>query len=146
MFEKALAIGLVLAVVAMSVWLGVAIGTLLFSFDVSLVDTFWATAMSWILGMFFAFVTLAVQAMSGRRSLALGVGSALLAATYMLDVVSKLLESLDFLKYFSPFYYSSPPTVLLEGINIANFVGLVLAVGVLYFIAHIFFNKRDTGV
>ena len=146
LLQKALAIEVQLAIIAGSVWLGVALGTLFYPFEVSLVDTFWATFAGWLLGVFVAYATFAVQAVSGRRGLALGFGAGLVALTYFADALSKLIDWLEFAKYLSPFYYYSGGDVLLNGANVTNLLILFLASVVCYVIAHVAFVRRDTGV
>ncbi|MBP6005411.1 ABC transporter permease subunit [Candidatus Saccharibacteria bacterium] len=144
-FEKTLAIAVQLAVVATSVWAGVAIGTLLFNFDMSLINVFTASLSGWLLGMSFGMFTLAIQSISKSRSVAISLGSGIVATTYIANVVSKLVDYLEFIRYLSPFYYFNDSNILRNGLRELSIVLIVLPI-VFYLIAYFSFRKRDTGV
>ena len=146
LLEKAAAIEIQLALIAGSLWLGVAAGTLLFTFDVSLIDVFWATFMGWLLGIFFGFGVLAIQSLRGNRSLALSTGIAVLVIGYFADALAQLFDWLEFLQYVSPFYYYNGPDVLLNGLHVGNAAVLLVGACVFYVVAHLSFTRRDTGV
>jgi len=145
MLQKLLAIGGQLFIVTQSTWLGVATGTILFNFDVSLTNVFWASMSAWLLGMVFATLALAAQSLSGKRRVGLGIGAGALVLTYLADVVSKLVEQLEFLKYASPFYYFDIANVLNGGPTSLMWVLLGVS-AVFYAAAHVSFIRRDTGV
>lgn len=143
--QKALAIAAQLGLVSLSVWLGVAVGSMFFDFDVSLGNVFFACVSAWLLGLVFGFTALAVQSVTGKRAKGLGIGAGVVVVTYIADVVSQLIDWLEFLKYVSPFYYFNELEILQNGYN-ASMLVLLAVVVVLYVIAHGAFVKRDTGV
>lgn len=143
--QKSLAIVLQLAIVSTAVWLGVALGSLLFTFDVSLVKVFWASLSGLLMGLVFGSVALATQAITGKRSIGIGLGSGVVAVTYIASVVSQLVESLSFLRYFSPFHYYDESTVIQQGPG-GYMLVLVGTIIILYIVAHVAFTRRDTGV
>lgn len=146
LLQKAAAIEAQLAIIAGSLWLGVAIGSVIFPFDVSLLDVFWASFMGWLMGVFFGFGTLALQTLSGNRGFALSTGIAVLVIGYFADALAQLFDWLLFLQYFSPFYYYDGPGVLLNGLDAVSVAVLVGSSLLFYVIAHLAFTTRDTGL
>lgn len=145
-YQKALAIKIQLFIIAMGAWAGAAIGSMLFNFDPNLVNVFWASVSGWLLGICYSYTSLAAQAVTGKRFLALGVGSGLIAVTYFAKIVSELVNSLEFLKYISPFYYFNVQDVLTVGPDFSLMSVLVLIALAMYITAHLRFIRRDTGV
>ena len=96
---------------------------------------------AWPLALFFGGLAMLASAVFHRRMLAVGVAGGVLFLMYFLDVVSGLVEDLEFLKYFSAIYYYGAP--LTEGVDWANFAVLTGAALVLAAIAVFAFQKRD---
>ena len=77
---------------------------------------------AWPLALFFGGLAMLCSAIFHRRMLAVGISGAVLFVMYFLNVVSGLVEDLEFLKNFSAIYhYGSPIT---DGIDWASFAGL----------------------
>lgn len=144
--QKSLGLAVQAAIIAGSTWVGVFMGTLIFDFDVSLINVFWASFAAWLLGMLYGYFSLAVQSVKGSRSFGLAAGAGLLAATYFAQVLSELIDQLDFLKYLSPFHYFDVQAVLLNGPNVGYFAVLAACSIAFYTVAHLSFKQRDTGV
>ncbi|MCA9349742.1 ABC transporter permease subunit [Candidatus Saccharibacteria bacterium] len=142
---KVFAIMAQLGIVAGAVWSGIALGSLLFEFDISLNNVFQASLSGWLLGMSFGMATLAIQSITKSRSKALGIGSGIVATTYIANVVSKLVDYLGFIKYFSPFYYFDESYILHNGMRSLSIILVILPV-ILFLIAYSSFRNRDTGV
>jgi ABC-2 type transport system permease protein len=90
--------------------------------------------------------TFAVGAATGRRGLALGVGTAFGVLAYLADAFAGMLDDGRWLEALSPFswYLSGDP--LVEGIDVAGFGGLVLLTAVALTVAMTTFERRDLGV
>ena len=144
--HKLAAIKTVLFMIPFTTWLGVALGKVIFPFDVNLMHVALASLSAFLLGLVYAMAALAGQSVSGKRSFGLGFGGGLLALTYFIDIISKLVERLDFIKYFSPFYYFDVSNVLFGKGELVNFTVLVGLSVTFYLIAHLAFINRDTGV
>lgn len=144
--EKAAAIATHTGLVAGAAWLGVVLGTMLFSFDVSLTQVLFGSVAAWLLGLFFGFFTLAAQAIVGKRGVGFGIGIGLLGSTYIANIVAQLVDSLDGLKYISPFYYYDIQNLLLGNPTAMYLVGLFVCAILFYVVANIAFTKRDTGI
>ena len=145
-WQKLAAIKAILFIVAFSAFVGVVLGKALFVFDVNLVNVALASLSVFLLGLVYAMASLAGQALTGKTRLGTGIGAGLLVLTYVANVVSKLLDNLESLKYFSPFYYMDISEVLNGNGELVNFAVLLGIIAIFYVIAHIGFVNRDTGV
>ncbi len=68
----------------------------------------------------------------------------IILVTYFISIISALDEDLEFLKYFSPFTYFNPATLLNESKIDLSFVVLSLAIiAVSVFFAYISYSRRD---
>lgn len=144
--QKIAAIKVTLLIICGFTWLAIALGKLLFEFEVNLINVGYATLAVYLLAMIYAMAAFATQAITGKRNLGIAIGSGLLAFTYVADVVSKLVSRFENLKYISPFYYYDFSNVLFGNGTIENFIILaVVSVG-LYAVAHFAFLQRDTSV
>ncbi len=96
---------------------------------------------AWPLALFFGGLGMVASAILRGRMLAVGVAGGVLFVMYFLNVVSGLVEELEFLEYFSAIYYYGAP--LTEGIDWTNFAILTGAAIVLAVAAVFAFQKRD---
>ena len=144
--HKTLAIEIQLALVATSVWLGILIGTMLFPFDISLSRVFWASFMAWLLGGLMGCLALSVQSLTQSRSYAIGIGAGILLVSYLANILSTLMNSLDYLRFVSPFYYYGGSDVLITGPYWVHILVLSAVSAALFVLAIIVFSKRDTGI
>ena len=133
-------------IIAFSVWIGIVIGSWVFPFDVSLVNVFSATIMAWLLGLMNFSITLFAQSIKGKKFIAIFVGTAFVSASYLADVLPKLIDNLSGLKWFSPFFYYGGSDVLLRGIT-PIYLLLMVGVCILALSSSIWvFSRRDTGI
>jgi ABC-2 type transport system permease protein len=95
----------------------------------------------WPLALFFGGLAMLCSAIFHRRLLAIAIPGAVLFGMYFLDVLSGLVEEVEFLKHFSAIYHYGSP--LTEGIDWASFAGLTGAALVLAAGAIFAFRKRD---
>ena len=96
---------------------------------------------AWPLAIFFGGLAMVASAIFRGRMLAVGIAGGVLFVMYFLNVVSGLIEELEFLEYFSAIYYYGAP--LTEGIDWANFAILTGAAIALAAVAVFAFQKRD---
>ena len=143
--QKFAAASLQIFIVAIIVWVGISIGTFIFNFDVSLPNVFSATIMAFLIGLITCSVTLLVQSLTGNKSLAISAGAIFIAASYVADILSKLIDSLTWLKWLSSFHYYSGSEVLLNGVHFPYFFGMLIACTVILLLAIKGFKQRDTG-
>jgi ABC-2 type transport system permease protein len=97
----------------------------------------------WLITLVFATFTLMLGAISGKKGLASGMGS---AVTFTLYLITSLVSSVSWLKTpekFSPFHYYNNPAVAQYGLNgghVALLFGLIV---IMVIIALLAFNRRD---
>ena len=144
--EKSLGIMIQLGIVSGFLWVGIATGSLLFPFDVSLTNVFFATAMGWIFGTTVAYITMSIQSLKGRKGLALGVGSGFVGLSYVIMVISGLLNGLNSLKYTSLFNYYDGRSVLINGLNETSFAVMLGLSGLFLVVSLYGFYNRDVGI
>jgi len=144
--EKSLGIMIQLGIVSGFLWVGIAIGSLLFPFDVSLTNVLSATAMGWIFGTTVAYITMSIQSLKGRKGLALGVGSGFVGLSYVMMVISGLLNGLNSLKYTSLFNYYDGRSVLIDGLNETSFAVMLGLSGLFLVVSLYGFYNRDVGI
>ena len=144
--EKSLGIMIQLGIVSGFLWVGIAIGSLLFPFDVSLTNVLSATVMGWIFGTTVAYITMSIQSLKGRKGLALGVGSGFVGLSYVMMVISGLLNGLNSLKYTSLFNYYDGRSVLINGLNETSFAVMLGLSGLFLVVSLYGFYNRDIGI
>lgn len=144
--QKVLALAKLIAIPASLLFLGIVLGKYWFDFDVNLAHVAAACLAGWLLGMVFGAITFSTQAISGRRGLALAVGSGVMAATYLANVIAKLVKDYKNLEYISPFYYYNNPGVLVNGPKWSDMLILFCLALAFVLISILVFKRRDTGV
>lgn len=94
-----------------------------------------------LLGVDFGLLALAIGAGTGNRGVAIGITSALAAASYLLNAMAPLVHWLSSARYVSLFYWSVGNNQLDDGVSITAFavlagVAVVLAVAALRAFEH----------
>lgn len=135
-----------ISLISFSTFLGLWMGTILFPFDLDLERVFVMSVSTLIFGLLFFCISMMVQAMTGRKSTAIAFTSGILLTTYIIFIVSKLLEELENLKYLSPFEYYQNESILLGETNFDYMFLMMFVCILLTGISLIAFNRRDTGV
>lgn len=90
-----------------------------------------------------ASICLAISATSKKSSLGLGLGTALVL--YVLDIIARITEQADFLKYITPFSFSNATDVFVNKGSIETFplcIGLCVTV-ISIVAAYAVYHKRD---
>ena len=121
-------------------------GSFLFPFDVSLSNVLSATITGCIFGLTISYVTLAIQALNGKKGFALAIGSCFVGISYIFYVLSGLSANLDSLKYVSIFSYYDGPGVLVNGLNATSLIVMVGLLAICFITALYGFKRRDIGV
>jgi len=99
-----------------------------------------------LLALAFGSVSLALGCALGRRGLALGITSTIAVATYVVNVIAPTVESIESLRYLSPFFYYLEPGPLEHGIDVGYAAVLAGISAVAYVVAHLSFERRDLTV
>jgi len=119
-----------------------------FGLEVGLVGIAAASVGLQLLTCAFGTVALAAGAASGRRSVALAVGSGLAVAAFIADALSGFLADGELLALLSPFSWYLRGDPVAEGFvgNLPGFAGLAAITFVAWAVAHVGFLRRDLGV
>jgi ABC-2 type transport system permease protein len=131
-----LALGVVL-------WVALVVGAAAVDMEIGSVRLAAATLSSVLLGIAFGGVALALGCARGDRGTSIGTASALGVASYFLNALAPLADSLEPLQRLSPFYYYIESDPLSNGLNLAHATLLVvIALAALAF-AVVSFERRD---
>jgi ABC-2 type transport system permease protein len=130
--EKAVAMALQAALLSASVAVFVVVGRS-FELDVTVGRVAAVSVTVLLLGLDFGLVAMAVGALTGRRATAIGVGTALAAASYLVSSLAPVVGWLDPAKYVSLFYWAVGDDQLGRGVGAPDYAVLVgVAVAGLY--------------
>lgn len=146
LLEKAMGLLAGIGLLTLVTFVALAIVVTMGDFGVSLAKLAGASLLLYLLGAVFGIGALAIGALRGRRGLAIGGAAALAAALYLVQVVSRLVPSMEGAKWASPFYYYSGGDPLVLGLTAWHAMVLLALVGVLLAVAVIGFERRDVGV
>jgi ABC-2 type transport system permease protein len=143
-WQKVAALALLTCVVAcFGVFVGVLLGALLLGESINAFKLFEASAMTWLITLFFAVLAYAIGAVTGKRGIA-GIVAGLYAfVAYMLTALSQLATSLEKLNTFSVFHYFNTPSVIKNGFDTGNVLVLSIAISIILLIGFGVFRKRD---
>jgi len=105
-----------------------------------------ATFSTVLLALDFGTLALFLGCLRGSRGMSLGVSATLAVATYFLNSLGAMVDTLKDFRFLSPFYHNVDPNPLLNGLNLEH--TLVLAgIAVVFFALSIpVFERRDIGV
>ena len=114
-----------------------------FQLDVGVTDTATATLGVALLGIDLGLLALAIGAATGHRGKALGITSAVAAASYLVSSMAPVVSWLDPAKYASLFYWAVGDDQLGSGLSIASLVVLVAVGAVLGAVSVMAFEHHD---
>jgi ABC-2 type transport system permease protein len=119
-----------------------------FGLDVPLVGLVAASVGLQLLACAFGTVALAAGAVTGRRVIALAVGSGLAVGAFIADALSAFIADGELLARLSPFAWYLGGDPVAEGFagSVNGFVGLAAITFVAWAVAHVGFVRRDLGV
>ena len=80
-----------------------------------------------LMGLDFGLVAMAAGALSGRRGTAIGVGTALAAASYLLSSLAPVVSWISPARYASLFYWSVGNSQISQGVSAGAYAVLILA-------------------
>lgn len=144
--HKLLAIYCALAIVAFSAYVGVLIGTVLFTFPVAMADVALASLSVFLCGLVYAAVAFCGQAVTGKVRWGVGLGAGALVVTYAAYVLAGLIDGLENIQYLSPFYYMDVAAVLQGDGQVWHFIVLAVVSIMVNIVGSVAFSRRDTGV
>lgn len=127
--EKAGAMAAVVLLVATASWVALAASGAAFDIGVPHSRTAAAVAATAVLALGYGAVALAVGASTGRRGVAVGVATALATATFVLEALARIIDTLEPWRWLSPFAYYRDADPLANGLPWPEMTVLV-AIGV----------------
>tara|TARA_Y100000741_G_C18192801_1_gene534278 strand:+ start:119 stop:913 length:795 start_codon:yes stop_codon:yes gene_type:complete len=144
--EKAMMLVTVAVIIPVIIFLTVCLSNSLFIFGIDLINVFFCTIALSLFGIYFGFFALAMQSLTKRRGLGMSITGFYVGASYFMNTLYTIWDSIEPMKFLSPFYYYDGNMLLqgsVEPINIIILTGGVL----LFFLAAYFsFMNRDTGI
>ncbi len=142
-FQKLIAGAILLGIVSLVMFVGVAAGVLLIHDHVNWLRLLEATGMQWLVSLVLSLLGYSIGAMSGKRGVAGAMAGLYAFVAYMVFTVSGTAKFLKIPNYFSPFKYLASPRILDAGISWPNVIGLSLICLGLAVLGWGVFTKRD---
>jgi len=123
--QKAAAMAVQAAVLAVTVGVLVIIGQS-FQLEVTVATAAAVSAAVLLMGLDFGLVTMAAGALTGRRGTAIGAGTALAAASYLISSLAPVVSWIGPARYASLFYWSVGNSQISQGVSPGGFVVLIV--------------------
>jgi ABC-2 type transport system permease protein len=105
-----------------------------------------ATFSTGLLALDFGTLALFLGCLRGNRGMSLGISAALAVATYFLNSLATMVETLKHYRFLSPFYHHVDPNPLLNGLSLEHTLVLAGLTAVLFLLSIPAFKRRDIGV
>lgn len=138
----ALALVVSMGSLAVATWVAVMTGDALFDLGVTPANVAGAAIAMWLLSCEFGLLTLTAGALTGRRGVAVAVGSGLALIAYLLYVGGLFLDELAAVAAASPFHQALRDGPLLSGPH-ASYVWMALVSAVVVSVAAPVWGSRD---
>ena len=142
-FQKVLSISLALAIIHVFFLSGMALGLILFKIDMNIIRLAEAIIALYMLSL--SFLTISVTAgiifLNKRKAVGLVSGYALIS--FLVNAYAPAVNSFQIARIFSPFYYNSGSSPILNGLDLSHLM-IQVFIAVFFFMASILiFKKRD---
>lgn len=141
--EKCLALVVGMVVVVVSMWIGLALTAAALTIDLDVGRVASGLASGALLGIVFGALAMAIGALTGRRTLSLGIAMAILVVAWVINAMSSLVELLEAWRPFSPVYHYGGYDPLTNGIDPAHAMVLVVTALAGFAISVVAFERRD---
>ncbi|RJO72944.1 hypothetical protein D5S18_21920 [Nocardia panacis] len=145
LLQRFAALATQIVVVSTALTVGVLIGSRSGSIDVATGHVLAASAGLGMFALLIGSVTLLVGALTGKRTLTLGIAGLIGIASYLANNLGATIDGLSWLRRVSPVYYASGHTPLVNGWN-AQLLALVVLVALACTAALTGFDRRDLAV
>lgn len=142
-WHKFWAASLITAIACVAIFVAVCISFIPIKDTMSLSRLAEATIACWLLGVAVGAFTYAIGAISGRRSLTIGLASGITFLSFLISSMAPAVEGLKQVQKVSIFYYYNVPTVAQHGLQLRNtlvLIGITLLFAVLGLVV---FQRRD---
>ena len=141
--EDAGALAATIAALAAVVTVSIAVMGAFADLDVSVTRVATAALGAFLVSLFFGLVAMLAGAATGRRAIAIGIATALFAASYLLTGLAGLVSWIEPLRVLSPLYHANGTTPLRHGFPVANYAVLAALCVVALTGVVMVFNRRD---
>ncbi len=141
--EKTVAIVLATIIVAAFLLVGVWGGAAFTGTDLALDKVVAGLVVGTLLALAFGGITLAIAAFTGSRATAIGITGALLVATYFINALAPMVESLNQIRGISPFFYYLGHDPLRNGLDLGDAAVLAVVAVVGFAVSLVGFERRD---
>lgn len=142
-FHKLAASAVMVGLVSLALFAGVAVGALIIGEPISLSRNLQAAFAVWLVSMTYSLIAFALGAVTGSRGAAGALAGVFAFATYLISSLVQTADVLKYPNYFSPFKYFNNPRILDNGLQLGNVSVLVIASLVLIAIGWLVFRRRD---
>jgi ABC-2 type transport system permease protein len=143
MLEKAAAVAVCVAIVALGTFVGMIAGVAIAGGGISAGDIAAFALHLVFFGLMTGAVALALAGATGRRAVAVGGAAAVGVLGFLINGFAPLVDAIDWLKYASPFYYYAEHDPLGRGVDLVDLAILAGATVVLTAVAALTFRGRD---
>lgn len=130
-------------VLALALWIVLAIGALAIDMVVSTFRLAAVTFSLMLLGVTFGALAFAVGCFTGNRSTSVAIVAAVAVVTYFLNAASGIVSYLQAAKWLSPFYYYNAADPLAHGLNPAHAAVLLSTTAILLGAGYFGLRRRD---
>ena len=130
-------------VLALALWIVLAIGALTTNMEVPVIDLAAVTFSVMLLGVTFGALSFAAGCFTGSRSSSIAIVAAVAVATYLLNAASGIVSYLQAAKWLSPFFYYNGADPLAHGLNPAHAAVLLSATAILLAAGYFGLRRRD---
>jgi len=144
--EKAMMLVSVAIIIPMIIFLTVCLSNSLFIFGVDLINVFFCTIALSLFGIFFGFFALAMQSLTKKRNLGISLTGFYVGASYFMNTLHTIWDSIEPMKFLSPFYYYDGNMLLQGSVEPINIIILTGGAILFFLVAYLSFMNRDTGV
>jgi len=144
--EKAVAGAVLIALVALALFLTLSILNPIVELDFGFWGMLSANVSLWLFSLVFCALALALGALTGNRGLTVGVSAGTVAALFFINGLAPLVDEIAWMQKLTPFFWLQDPNPLAEGLDPAATAIFVTATAILMVVAVAGFNRRDIGV
>ncbi len=137
------AVAVATLLLALLMWMGLAVGAVAVGMDISLPGLAAASLSTALLAVAFGTLALALGCITGARGLSAGAASAVAIAAYFLNALAPLSDALTPLQKLSPFYYFIGADPLTNGLSLLHVTVLVGLTAIALGVALYSFERRD---
>ena len=144
--ERFAAMKVLVFLVAIAVLVVMAVGSSLFDMELSIANMVASNFMLALLALVFGSLALAVGGLTGRRSITIAVAAGTTVATYFINGLAELVDSLKGLQKITPFYWLQRANPLANGLSIEDTLIMVATIAAFVGLALWGFQRRDISV